>query len=486
MKKRFSALLSVVLLMALLLATISGCFIDNLIQNEPPIALAIVLGRHANTHEYLSGNTLEKVQSMVKRAVSGGRIYVVVSDGEPQPLQIRELDENGNPVGNPISFDVNQNLEDSLRELESEKRYNTVMSFLKSDSIKAKEAETDILNAITVAANELQNAPSDLDKRMIILDNGIPTTGYLDFYEYYPVNKEQEILLSQRDAGDIIQSLARYSNVLPTNLKDVTVSFVGMGDSTYDQPFPDTAFSHLSDLWIGILEYCGAKLDEDYLPFRDVPYTADADADVYSYLEDSDESFPYVRTIYFDDEFSPPPLPSPRPSVEPTYPPSGGEPIPSQETLPPVPESLNIKFVPDSDEFLSRADAEREVERVIPRYVEFLDANPNEKIYIVGTTACVNSCFHITPRAVTHESIDLSERRAEAVKQLFISLDKNVVDRIEAFGLGSVNDPWHINEGSPIDPQAAQKNRKVMALTAGEGLSAALEARERLRNELLE
>ena len=106
-------------------------------------------------------------------------------------------------------------------------------------------------------------------------------------------------------------------------------------------------------------------------------------------------------------------------------------------------------FHPDSDQFLL---GEAEVDEVLQPIADFLKAYPDTELMLIGTTAGDKA---------TDYSYELSQKRAEAVKNRLVSLGCDA-SRLTAIGL-SCNDPWHVYGAGTSGPLASS-NRKVVLL----------------------
>lgn len=116
-----------------------------------------------------------------------------------------------------------------------------------------------------------------------------------------------------------------------------------------------------------------------------------------------------------------------------------------------------VQFVPDTDEFIDRAKAEE----VLKPVAEAILAAPDHSVMIAGTTATYGD---------QASSVDLSEKRAEAVKELLINTYDVPESQLKSIGLGYEQDPF--TRGKDIDGNGnfveseAKKNRRVVILDA--------------------
>jgi hypothetical protein len=243
MKRIICALFSLALLLPF-----CGCETTALSNESDPIALAIVLGRHANTNAFPEVY-YQQLLGDIERAVYGGHISVIISDGDPREVKITDSD------GSDLSFEANANNKTILEKRVSE-RTDSVMNFLKDEAIKAIAPENDLLQAIKEARASLNNPaiPANIEKRIIILDSCVSTAGDL---------KMQDMSLSMQSSElmTIVAELSEAKGVLP-DLKDVNVRIIGLGDVAKPQEIDDETKLYLKSLWKEILISCGAIMND--------------------------------------------------------------------------------------------------------------------------------------------------------------------------------------------------------------------------------
>lgn len=117
--------------------------------------------------------------------------------------------------------------------------------------------------------------------------------------------------------------------------------------------------------------------------------------------------------------------------------------------------SVNVvQFIPDTNKYADKDAVYSALSSYKDAMVEYLDTYENSKIYIVGCIANIFKTADIT-------DIALSEARAEAVKETFVSLGVDS-ERLVVIGLG-VSDPWHEDEWANgyFDKNIAKNNRRV-------------------------
>ena len=271
--------------------------------------------------------------------------------------------------------------------------------------IKAQSPEVNDLAALDVAGRAV--AGGSPPGTVVLVDSGLQTTAPLDFRQS-----------GQLDAppADTINFL-RQSRALPM-LEGTTVILAGIGDTASPQEALSPAQRQsLVALWTGIAKASGAAC----VAVVPEPRSGEAPADA-----------PPVSVV---------PVPPP-PTV-----------VPGKPTA--LPDDGSVGFQPDTAEFRDRAAASA----VLTPFAQYLSASPTRRLALTGTSA----------RAGTMESqVDLSTRRAEAVKQLLVEAGAPA-DRISTTGVGS-QFPGYVNDLGPGGrqlPGPATTNRKVVVVPSG-------------------
>ncbi|MCL2164890.1 MAG: OmpA family protein [Oscillospiraceae bacterium] len=405
-------------------------------KNDSPIALAVILGRHANAMA-IPQDAYNSIEDLLDRAVYGGYVCAVIADATPMKIDLVDGKEYfQEDARNPVI--LNQRIST---------RRSEIIAKLKDADVSANSPEVDLLAAIREAKNALSNSQANniSNKQIVIIDTGISTTGDLNFVDI-------DFLYSKPKAQDIIEQLRSYENsgVLP-DLAGITVTFVGTADGLAEVAKPQEASTtdkkFIRELWTGVVQACGAN---------DVKFEAAAGwGSPNLYTEDTDSKFPYVSVISFshDKVISFPELP--------TYDPNNPD---SQPNLPKPPSvevrlaSEMVGFMPDRADYLNEENVRRSLRPFANELNEFFKHYPNEKIWIVGTTAAVQKG--------SNGSVDLSLKRAEMVKHTLVEFGISS-DRLLTIGLGA-KFPWHVDEfpNGVFDTNVAQANRAVWLLTA--------------------
>ncbi|MDL5155683.1 OmpA family protein [Actinomycetospora termitidis] len=265
--------------------------------------------------------------------------------------------------------------------------------------LRAQTPEADTLGALTLAGRSVQGSRPGT---VVLVDSGLSTVAPLDF--------RTEGLLAA-PVQDVVSSL-RDANALPS-LNGATVVLAGIGDVAEPQgPLDTSQRASLVALWRGIAEAGGASC----VAVVDEPRSGDAPSDV-----------PPVSTVAL-----PPP-----PTI-----------TPGRSTA--LPDDGSVGFRPDTAEFRD----ENAARGVLGPFADFVKQGPTHRLALTGTTARAGS---------PASQVDLSTRRAEAVKGLLVSLGA-AADRITTKGVGS-QFPGYVNDVGPGGrqlPGPAATNRKVI------------------------
>ncbi|MBR6326056.1 MAG: OmpA family protein [Lachnospiraceae bacterium] len=282
-------------------------------------------------------------------------------------------------------------------------------------------AEADTLKAITLGGKALQSASVSSDKKLLILDNGIPTTGYL--------NLTNGLLLAKPE--DIVEALQELEAI--PSLEGVEVIWMYLGQTASPQAELSERQKHrLQEIWRGILEAGGAA-SVDFLE------------DIASGT--ADRAFPDVSTVAVEETVIDVEIETPAAPVNIL--------LPSAEMIETkVLDSASVSFIGDRAEFI---DYDRAYE-VISACAADLLAHPDRRVYVIGTTATGGKAF----------CDSLSRARAEAVTEVLTECGVPA-EQLIPMGLG-FEDPWHVpdldDSGRQIE-ESAKQNRKVLILDTG-------------------
>ena len=288
-------------------------------------------------------------------------------------------------------------------------------------------AEKDTIKAIRLAADTLDNCTGD--KTIILIDNGISTTGIVTFKTFQNFNVDELInALGENDYPD----LTNYS-----------VVWYGLGDTVAPQnELNNDDLNSLQSFWEKYLENCGVA-NVKFPKKVAVNETADNSA------------LPWVSTVEVTPTLSK--VPDFKALMQQV------EEMPEEERDKTFDDALqdgiqwSVEFKPDSFELV---DKETAVELMTP-LADYLKSNQDIKVELLGTTA--------TDLTSTNEScVRFSKGRAEAIKSILTD-DMGVnSDQLITVGLGYENE-FHIddlNADGSLNEAVAPKNRCVIFIDA--------------------
>lgn len=115
-----------------------------------------------------------------------------------------------------------------------------------------------------------------------------------------------------------------------------------------------------------------------------------------------------------------------------------------------------IGFLPNSCEYVDKNAAYNILKKYVAVFDAYFNKYPDGQIYLVGCIA-KTADWYLT-------DTELSEKRAETVRQSFIKLGVDG-DKLVAIGIG-VSDPWRSDEWSNgyFDEETAKNNRRVWVI----------------------
>lgn len=410
------------------------------VEDEKPVALVIIAGRHANAKMYtedMISRAKEYIEDsyVVSRDSSGyvgtAQVSVIVSDGNPSEVAV-ELD------GKDILTYTSGNASDI--NAQKSNLVSDITEFLMSPSLKADDEEVDLLLALSRAQDILDDYP-DSEHHILVLDTGITTAGELNMNVINILEGECSDIISQIKSG------------IP-RLNGTEVTFLGLGNvaSTQDSITTTEGKERLEKLWASIIETGEGTLTPNCLNYRDSENTAEM-----LYSEDGgNDVYKYVSSVSFYN--------TSEGGLEPT----GCALTPDEKSNEPTVtlafETSDLGgFVPDEATFLHKDVAISTLNKMSADLSEFL-SKTDDKLYIIGSSA------KVTPG--DNSSTDtVSTDRAKAVADLLIN-DYNVpADRIISIGAGATKFSWrNANEypdgtDASYNKTAAQKNRVVAIIS---------------------
>lgn len=367
------------------------------------VNLAMVVGAHANTY-VLPFDSNMVVDRIYDACYTQGTVTLVNCDGEPGVYAqyiIPELPMKG---------------------LSEEKQKTIAMGYVNQiqsqlSQVVAVKPEVNTLKAIAKSAQAFAGGEEGTEKILMVLDSGLSTVEPLDF--------TTDLLYVE--TTDIVNALKQLQIVPELNGVHVYWSF--LGETAYPQEeLSAKQKEKLKELWRAILEAGGAE---------EVVFTNEfASATPYT-------DMPEVSLVEVEEE-----------KIEVNGNKEMGNPVVEiilepMETI--VIDSSSVNFVGNSAVYVDTDVAVTTLAIV----AEQLLSNPDNVVWVVGTTATGNESF----------TKELSEERAKAVKQTLIGLGVPE-EQMQVAGLGC-NDYWHLpdldSNGCLIEEYAKQ-NRKVMII----------------------
>jgi hypothetical protein len=408
---------------------------DEVFHNDNPAAVAVILGKHANAMA-IPEDAYKCMDSILDQTVYGGYLCAIIADSTPTKLELVDLDfykedaHNGDVLEKRIKS----------RKLEIVER---LKSLPPADSM-----EVDLLEAIREAKNALSmpSVEAIQNKQIIIIDTGVSTTGYVDF-------TTMDVVGGKPTKESVIAVLKVHEGfgVLP-DLTGISVSMIGTAEGMAEVAAPQvltaTDKRYIRELWTAIVTESGAE---------NVSYYSAAGWDKPNiYTEDEESEFLYVTSVpFFHDSII---------DLSKLQSLNSGDPD-EMPDLPPPPVMAELKsemigFLPDSSKYYNDTTARQFITPYALDLLEYLKSYPEEKIWIVGTSA--------TTHPGGEGSVGLSLQRAETVKDNLIALGVPE-DNLITVGLGAVF-PWHVNEfvQGVFHSELAQENRSVYLLDSSE------------------
>ncbi|MCR5826274.1 MAG: OmpA family protein [Oscillospiraceae bacterium] len=376
-----------------LLFVLTGCGPAE--TTTPPAAVAIVIANHScGCAPNLANPVLfEKITEAVE---SEGFVSVINADGDPKIIAMLnfELDDryrNADPMR--LAQDAKNKVRSLLYEL---------------TQVRAESPELDTLQALSLAAQSLGNAPEGATKTILVLDSGLSTTGLLSF--------GNNLLFA--DPVVIADMLAEREAIPDMSGVDVLWGQLGAVAAPQADLTPRQR-NRLEDIWRTLVERGGATF---------TPITAVSN-------EDAAAELPAVSVLELPQD-----APLAFEATEDAL--SFREPVFLRES--------QVQFIGDSAAYLDEAQAEA----VLKPIAEHLLAHADIRLLLIGTTAGDDNNEH---------RLRLSESRAETVRNTLVRMGVSA-ERLTTKGLGS-GDPWHIY-GVGTESALASQNRKVVLLDA--------------------
>ncbi|ERK70098.1 OmpA family protein [Leifsonia aquatica] len=368
-------------------ATASGEACDQ----SAPRNLGVVAGSTANAPTTaLPASATSQLKAV---GASNGSVTVVIPSGTPQVMGTTLI---GSTAQDAI---VCQN--------EQRTKLTQITQYI--DGLKAANPQVDFLGAIDQAARNLGKDPMGV----LVVGSGLQTTDPLDF--------AGSGLLSADPAQVVADLTSR--NLLPTDLKGVTVYWSGMGDTAGDQqPLTIPARSNLEAIWTAVVKAAGGTLSL-------LPEPASGGATT---------GLPAVT-----------PVPVEAVATKTDW------------SHPVVIRDSELRFTKDTATFADPPAAQQTLASLVPAIEQ------NGQVVTITGTASKDQATSNTA------DLALSQRRAEAVKTALVGLGVPAAELTTA-GVGHDWCGWRAEtdaSGAYSDAVAAQ-NRTVVLTSAGVGLCA--------------
>jgi outer membrane protein OmpA-like peptidoglycan-associated protein len=352
---------------------------------------------------------------------------VIVGGGKPFLVPLSSYAHRAaKNEGGIISQDVGRYRGDATTP-EGKSRWNKnnikdIITYLKDQKHRATDPENDLFEAILLAGELLNDCERDFtkrlrEKRIIIMDSGIVTKGYMNFVDMSldAINFENAEDVASCSAEIIMNLKAKIPKNF--NLNGVQINFLGFCNVASPQEIDRQGIEGLRDIWINVLKELGAVVDTSRFPrseISDPPITID-------------DALPPIIPVAIGTNTSP--------------------------------ESITINFARGSAMYLNPDETEMKLNTYAERIKRHISSNSDVRYYLVGAES----------KKDYSGSWALSEERAAAVKKslvrsLNITLKDSSISEIDskiiAFGLG-INDPPEWRDPEETDSGAA-KNRKVL------------------------
>lgn len=389
------------LILCVVIVLFVGCGENDEVKDtseEKPVSLVILAGIHNNSKKQNI-----QLEAIIDEVYSNcGNIGVIVVDGVPKVVR---KSDSGDMLG---FFDEKYMAEFKKYRLKKSSYWKKHYLTAKSNELvkgiaqlKPDNEEVDTLAAFQEAEKVFNQMDKNNNKKIVIYDTGLSTSGSLNFLEkdYFNMNE------TQLDA--VIQEL--YAKKELPDMNEVTVNWYGLGDVS--EPQPDLSRNNIETLktiWKMIIEKAGGEVE-----FIDIP----------SVGANSEEL--KVSVVYINN--------------------------PSKETTTEVNVLEEIRFIANDDNYLYKNESEKTLENL----ASIMKNNSDKNWFIIGCTAGKVS-------GVTDEFENkLSRNRATRVMNTLVSFGVSK-DNLKLGAMGS-NAPWHIMDvnGDKLEESKAQLNRVV-------------------------
>lgn len=336
--------------------------------------IALVYARRSNSCASLlseNGNAFEAIENELKKTIWAEGFLAIVLAD-----------------GNPQSASTSITLE-SAQETKRKNQVKNLIEEIESTDFTAQTEEADILKSLAKANKELGKAPENgRENMLIVIDSGISTCGAINFTEQTTRNAllDPSLLVSKlREDGE----LAPFGNI-------DKVLWFGLGAVAEPQGEPtEGAKAAMRNLYRAVFEAAGLELPED-------------DKEIFKDGEEVDpgDDLPSVSVVEM-----------PRIPLD-----ENGNPVLAGDSIELDEKTSDLTFALGSSEFSNPAKAKESLQSYIDQLTDF----PSLKATIHGYTDTTGS---------TEANQALSQKRAEAVKNLFVEAGVNS-EQLTAIGEG--------------------------------------------------
>lgn len=418
MKKRVLNVTTAIILAASVLSTMTGCTLDEIKgtiggntaeASTPASNVCVVVSPTANQHK---PDVKLAYDEIYDSCYSYGYKSCVVDDGSPYLAFEEDL----------THADRTSGLSEQNKKLDAEAYVDDFIE--KAENAKAVTSEKDTLKTIRLAADTL--ADSEGDKTIVLIDNGISTTGIVTFKSFKNFDVEKSIN-------------ALNDNDYPS-LDNINVIWYGLGDTVAPQKeLSNDDMNNLQAFWEQYLTNCGVASVK--FP-KNVAVNTTID----------NSSLPWVSTVDVS------PIISKIPDFEALM--EQVEKLPEEERDSTFDDALAVGLKLDEKSVQFKADSfelenKDKAVKIMTPLADYLKANPEKKIILLGTTATSGS---------QESCVEFSLERAETLKAILIE-DMGVdASQLLTHGLGYEND-FHIddlNDDGSLNEAVAPKNRSVI------------------------
>ena len=358
MKKRLVPIVLIMMMVSLFTgcSTAEGSAMGNVLglsssgSNNNELALAVVVGKHSNAMD-IPINSVSIKDAIYKSCYTYGCVSFISVDGNPKVFFQTDIPE-------PEVGGLTENKKKSIANGYTEQLLNEIWGSVPTVS------EVDTLKAIQQATFTLQGAPEGADRVMIVMDTGLSTIGYLDFTKG----------LLEADADSIVEALKK-ADAIPS-LEGISVVWMFNGQtSSPQQELSERQKAKLKEIWKKVLLAGGAN---------EVSFTTDIASDIPTV------QYPSVSLVDVEER-----------SIEVvTEIPEPVELVISEPIKTVVLDNTSVQFVGDKAVFVNEALAMEHIGAL----AEELLKSPNNKVYVIGTTA---SCTWRTIESIDSDGLGI-------------------------------------------------------------------------------